>query len=193
MDKIFVTIVFLSFYNLLLTTKTALSMHREVLFIFRCVLMYSSRRGLWRRGYYPHSGLVFVSFQRCVCCGVRCFVGNVTGDISEPREVRVDMRTYRVGQKQGHRLMTIILSNLNRFKYVCTGRFPGKFAVKCLLKIPPHLAYVATIHCKTLMSAKRALNDKLQGRVAVYLKCGETVNNQIKKGLLLSLWVKKTF
>jgi len=41
------------------------------------------------------------------------------------------------------------------------------------------------------MSAKQALNDKLQGSVAAYLRCGGVVNNQIKKGLLLSLRVKK--
>ena len=40
------------------------------------------------------------------------------------------------------------------------------------------------------MSAKQAINDKLQGSVATYLSCGGVVNNQIKKGLLLSLWVK---
>ena len=40
------------------------------------------------------------------------------------------------------------------------------------------------------MSAKQAINDKLQGSVATYLRCGGRVNNQIKKGLLLSLWVK---
>ena len=39
------------------------------------------------------------------------------------------------------------------------------------------------------MSAKQALNDKLQGSVAIYLKCGGAVNNQIKESLLLSLWV----
>jgi len=39
------------------------------------------------------------------------------------------------------------------------------------------------------MSAKQALNDKLQGSVAAYLKYGGVVNNQIKTGLLLSLWV----
>ena len=39
------------------------------------------------------------------------------------------------------------------------------------------------------MSAKQALNDKLQGSVAAYLRCGGVVNNQIKKGLLLSLRV----
>jgi len=37
------------------------------------------------------------------------------------------------------------------------------------------------------MSAKQAINDKLQGSVATYLKCGGVVNNQIKKGLVLSL------
>jgi len=56
-------------------------------------------------------------------------------------------------KKAGHRLMTIILSNLNRIKKF-TGRFLGEFAVKWILKIPPHLAYVATLPCETLMSAK---------------------------------------
>jgi len=37
------------------------------------------------------------------------------------------------------------------------------------------------------MLAKQAINDKLQGSVATYLRCGEVVNNQIKKGLLLSV------
>jgi len=53
-------------------------------------------------------------------------------------------------------------------------------------KISLHLAYVATLPCETLMSAKQAINDKLQGSVATYLRCGWIVNNQIKKGLLLS-------
>jgi len=87
--------------------------------------------------------------------------------------------------------MTTILSNLNRFKKKFIGRFLGKFAVKCLVKILPHLAYVATVPCETLMSAEQALNDKLQGSVAAYFRCGGIANNQIKKGLLLSLWVKK--
>jgi len=62
-----------------------------------------------------------------------------------------------------------------------------KVAVKWILKIPPHVAYVATLPCETLMSAKQALNDKLQGSVAAYLRCGGVVNNQIKNGLLMSL------
>jgi len=89
-------------------------------------------------------------------------------------------------KKQGHRLVTIILSNLNPDIFF-TGRFPNKFAVKCIFKIPPHLAYVATLPCETLMSAKQALNDKLKGSVAAYLRCGGGVNKQIKKGLLQSL------
>ena len=72
-----------------------------------------------------------------------------------------------------------------------TGKFLGQFAVKWLLKILPHLAYVATLPCETLMPAKRAINDKLQGSVATCLRCGGVVNNQIKKGLLLSVLVKK--
>jgi len=86
--------------------------------------------------------------------------------------------------------MTIILSNLNRFKKI-TRRFLSKYAVKWILKIPPHLAYVGTLPCETLTSAKQTVNDKLQGSAAVYLSCGEVVNSQIKKGLLLSVRVKK--
>jgi len=42
------------------------------------------------------------------------------------------------------------------------------------------------------MSAKEAIDYKLQGSVATHLTCDEVVaNNQIKKGLLLRLWVKK--
>jgi len=47
------------------------------------------------------------------------------------------------------------------------------------------------LQCETLMSAKQALNDKLQGSVARCLRCDEVANNQINKGLLLSMRVKK--
>jgi len=64
---------------------------------------------------------------------------------------------------------------------------PGKRAVKrvCvwILKITPHLAYVDTLPCGTLMSAKQAINDKLQGSVATYLRYGGVVNNHIEKGV----------
>ena len=55
---------------------------------------------------------------------------------------------------------------------------PGKKAVKrvcvCvwILKITPHLAYVDTLPCWTLMSAKQAINDKLRDCVATYNKKG---------------------
>jgi len=65
--------------------------------------------------------------------------------------------------------------------------FPCKFAVTRISKIPPHLAHVATLPSETLMSAEQAINDKLQGSVATYLRCGGVVNIQIKKGILLSL------
>jgi len=85
--------------------------------------------------------------------------------------------------------MTIILSNLNRLKKF-TVTFLSTFAIKWILKIPSHVAYVATLPCETLMSVKQATNDKLLGSVvcvAIYLRCGGIVNNQIKKGLLLSV------
>jgi len=87
-------------------------------------------------------------------------------------------------KKLGHRL--IILSNLNRLKNV-DGKFLGKFVVKWILKVQPHLAYVGTLPCRTVVSAKQAINDKLQGSVATYERCGGVVNNQIKKSLLVSL------
>ena len=55
---------------------------------------------------------------------------------------------------------------------------------------PCNLAYVATLPCETLLSAKQAINDKSQCSVATYFRYGWVVNNQIKKGLLLSLRVK---
>jgi len=44
-------------------------------------------------------------------------------------------------------------------------------------------------HAQTLISAKQPIDNKLQGSVAKYLRCGGVVNNQIEKGLglLLSL------
>ena len=41
------------------------------------------------------------------------------------------------------------------------------------------------------MSAKQVIKDRLQGSVATYFRCGGVVNNQIKKGLLMSLSEKK--
>ena len=65
--------------------------------------------------------------------------------------------------------------------------FLGKFVVKWILKLPSHLAYVATLPCETLMSAKQAINDKLQCSITTYLKCDRVINNQIKKCLLVIL------
>jgi len=48
---------------------------------------------------------------------------------------------------RGHRFTTVILSNLNRFRNIFTGRFLGKSALKWILKIPPHRAYVAHAKC----------------------------------------------
>jgi len=65
--------------------------------------------------------------------------------------------------------MAIILSNLNRFKKVHWKILWQIFVVIWIFKIPPHLAYVATLSCETLMSAKQAIDDNLQGNVATSL------------------------
>ena len=62
-----------------------------------------------------------------------------------------------------------------------SAKFLDKFAVNWISTIPPHLAYVSTLPCETLVSAKQAINYKLQGIVATYSRCGGVVNNQIKK------------
>ena len=101
------------------------------------------------------------------------------------------MLAYMVGQKSGATDSSLQFCEiLTDLKKNFTGRFLSKFAVKRILKISPHLAYVATLPCETLMSAKPAINDKLQGGVGTYLKRGGVVNNQIKKGLMLSVRVK---
>jgi len=41
--------------------------------------------------------------------------------------------------------------------YKITGRFFGKFVVKWILKIPPHLAYVATLPRETLLPENKRL------------------------------------
>ena len=47
-----------------------------------------------------------------------------------------------------------------------TGKFLGKFVVKWILKIPPHLA---TLPCETLMSAKEAINKKFKRHLKFHL------------------------
>jgi len=97
----------------------------------------------------------------------------------------------RVGQRGTTDSWPHLCQILTDLKKILTERFLGKFAVKRVLKIPQYFAYVATLPRETLMSAKQAINDKLLGSLATYLTCGKVVNNHIKKGLLLSVWVKK--
>ena len=52
---------------------------------------------------------------------------------------------------------------------------------------PTYVAYVATLPCEILMSESKQLTINYKGSVATYLRCGEVVNNEIKKGLLLSV------
>jgi len=95
--------------------------------------------------------------------------------------------------------MAVIPLILNRFSDFFIVRFSSKFAAKCLLQIQLHLIHIAALSCGTLSENERqsqtntVINEKLQGTVVTYLRCGETTNNQIKTGLLLSLPVKISF
>jgi len=87
--------------------------------------------------------------------------------------------------------MAIILSNLKQLKKSLSLEDSlENLLLNGLLKIPPHIAYVATLPCETLTAAKQAIGDTLQCSVATYFRCGGAVN-QTRKGLLLSLSVKK--
>jgi len=44
-----------------------------------------------------------------------------------------------------------------------TGKLINKFVDKWIIKLPPHVAYVATLPCETFMSAKQAINHKILG------------------------------
>jgi len=74
---------------------------------------------------------------------------------------RVPGSAHRTAGQSHQRLIVIILliilSNLNRLIIFFAGRFLRKCVVKRILKIQPYLAYVATLPCETLTSAKKAI------------------------------------
>ena len=74
-----------------------------------------------------------------------------------------------------------------------TVRYSSDFAAKHLLKTPPHLICVATPACETLMSEnERHLQTKVViNEITTYSSyIFKVANNQIQKGLLLSLPLK---
>ena len=78
--------------------------------------------------------------------------------------------------------MTIILSNRSRLQtFFSLKESLVNFAVECILNVPPHLAYIATLPCETVVSAKQAINDKLQGSVAAYLRCDGLLITKLRK------------
>jgi len=79
----------------------------------------------------------------------------------------------------------IILSILNRFKNFLLEDSLVNLQLNGYQK--SYRALHMLLHY--LVSTKQAINEKLQGSVATFLTCGVVVNNQIKKGLLLTLRV----
>ena len=69
--------------------------------------------------------------------------------------------------------MHITVQHYDIFK-ICLFIWPG--SLNCMI-------IVATPPCETLTLVKQAMNNKLRGSLAAYLRHGGVVNNQIKKGL----------
>jgi len=59
-----------------------------------------------------------------------------------------------------------------------------------VLNIPPNLIWNTNVKNERQLQTN-VTNDRSQSTVVTYLKCRGIVNNQMKKGLLLSLQVKK--
>jgi len=51
-------------------------------------------------------------------------------------------------KKVSHKVLSISLWNIDRFSKFLTGAFCGKFVIKWLPNIPPHLNCVATLPCE---------------------------------------------
>jgi len=86
--------------------------------------------------------------------------------------------------------MAIILSNLNRFYISFYRKIPWQICSKLLIKNPTTPCLCCHITLRNINFRRQAINDKLQGNVATYLRYGRVVYNRIKKGLLLSLPMK---
>jgi len=84
--------------------------------------------------------------------------------VEERPDPRQRVTVYTVFHKKGrhHTHGDISVKSQPIFQIFFTGWFSSKFAVEWLLKIPPHLAYVAILPCETLIVRKQAINDKLQ-------------------------------
>jgi len=76
-----------------------------------------------------------------------------------------DMTHTGWAKKRGHRLNTIILSNINRFKEKFTDRLSNKPFVIWLLTTPPHLKCAATLPCNLSSMACFADINVSQGSV----------------------------
>jgi len=95
---------------------------------------------------------------------------------------------HRVPKKKDTKLMAVTLLIINRFLKFFTDRLSSKVAAKYLLKIPLHLLCVATLPCKTIMTENErqsptnaVINDKLQGTVVAYLRCGGLSITKLRK------------
>jgi len=98
---------------------------------------------------------------------------------------RTELLSTEWAKKRGHKFMSIILSSLNRFSKYFHCKIQWYICSKLVIKNPP--PPFLSLRCQTTFETLMSENNNLQGSIATYLRCGGVVNNQIKKGLLLSL------
>jgi len=90
--------------------------------------------------------------------------------------------------KNGATDSTIILSILNRSKKISLEDSLVNLQLNGYQK-SHRILHVATLPCEILMSEKQAINDKLQGSVATYLRfSGVAESASEKKSKLVNIW-----
>ena len=82
--------------------------------------------------------------------------------------------------------MAVNMSNLNEL-YFFRRKIPWQICSKLVIKNPTAPCMCCYTTLRNISIRKQAINDKLQGSVATHLRFGGVVNNQNKKGSLLSL------
>jgi len=88
-------------------------------------------------------------------------------------------------KKWGHKLVVIILSNLNRFTILFHWKIPWQICSKLVFFNPTTVCICCHTTLWNINARKQVINDKLQCSVATYLRCGV--------GNFLNRWLFRIF
>ena len=101
---------------------------------------------------------------------------------------------HRASKNMSPYICPYLCQMLNDFKNSFTGTLSGKFPIKWLLIIPPHLNCVATLPCETLMKAKLTIGAVSSGARRLFghfRKFSQRLQQMIRTTVDcdLSLWI----